>query len=88
MQINNIDSNTNFGAIFKFTKTGDPACDIIEGALKASTVPAEAQKISKKFQVGGGSLYVYVPDENMQKFLDKLKYITRNAYTDLLTRVD
>lgn len=88
MQINNIDSSTNFGAIFKFTKTGDPACDIIEGALKASTVPAEVQKISKKFQVGGGSLYVYVPDENMQKLLDKLKYITRNAYTDLLTRVD
>lgn len=50
MQINNIDSSTNFGAIFKFTKTGDPACDIIEGALKASTVPAEAQKISKKFK--------------------------------------
>lgn len=87
MQINN-NSNTNFGAIFRYKKTTDPACDIIEDALKASTVRAEAEKIQKKFQVGGGSLYVYVPDENIQKLLDKLKYITKNAYIDLLTRVD
>ncbi len=88
MQINKINSTTNFGAIFKFTKTADSACDIIEDALKKSTVPAEAEKISRKFQIGGGSLYVYVPDENMQKLLNNLKYITRSAYTEFLTRVD
>ena len=88
MRVNNINSNTNFGAIFKYTKTSSSACDIIEKALKESTVPAEAEKISKKFQIGGGSLYVYVPDENMKKMFDKLKYITRESYIDLLTRVD
>ena len=88
MRVNNINSNTNFGAIFKYTKTSSSACDIIEKAIKESTVPAEAEKISKKFQIGGGSLYVYVPDENMKKLFDKLKYITRESYIDLLTRVD
>ncbi len=87
MHINN-NSSTNFGAIFRYTKTADPACEIVENALKASTVKAEAEKIRNKFQVGGGSLYVYVPDENMQKLLDNLKYVAKNAYTELLTRVD
>ena len=88
MRTNNVNSNTNFGAIFKFTKTADSACDVIQNALKAATVPAEAEKIDRKFQIVGGSLYVYVPDENLQKLLDKLKWITKEAYIEYLTRID
>lgn len=88
MRTDKINSTTNFGAIFKYTKTSDSVCPVVEEALKAATVPAEREKIEKKFQVGGGSLYVYVPDENITKLLNKLKYIKSDAYADILTRVD
>lgn len=88
MHIDKTNATTNFGAIFKFKKTSDTVCPIVEDALKAVTVPAEREKIKNKFQVGGGSLYVYVPDENMNKLLDKLKYIKSEAYTDILERID
>ena len=88
MRIDKINTGTNFGAIFKYTKTADPVCPIVEDALKATTVPVEKEKINKKFQMGGGSLYVYVPDENLNKLRDKLKYIQANSYTDILVRID
>ena len=88
MQIKNNNYSQNFGAIFKFTETSNSLSHIVEKALKESTIPAETQKIEKKFQIGGGSLYVYVPDENLQKLLDKLKYLKQEAYTEFITRVD
>ncbi len=87
MKIDN-NNNIHFGAIFNLKKTSDSFSQLIIDAVAESTVPAEAQKIAKKFQIGGGSLFVYVPDENMQKLLDKLKYISQDACVQHLTRVD
>ncbi len=88
MQVNKCDNQTNFGAIFNLKKTPDKISQIVIDAVAESTVPAEAEKIAKKFQIGGGSLYVYVPDENMQKLFNKLKYVNQEATITHLTRVD
>ncbi len=90
MNVDNVNNNTNlqFGAIFKFTKVAGSVGELVEDALKSSTVAAEAEKIERKFAVGGGSLYVYIPDENMEKLLKNLRCLNRDAYTELLTRVD
>ncbi len=46
-------------------------------------------KISQKFQLGGGSLYVYVPDENMEKLLKKVNIVLkRDTVAEFLTRLD
>lgn len=85
----NYDRNTNFGAIFNLKKTSSSLSQVVIDAVKSSTVPAEAQKIERKFQIGGGSLYVYVPDENLEKLLQKLNNrITPDAQTDFITRID
>lgn len=86
---NNYDRNTNFGAIFNLRKTSNSLSQTVIDAVKNATVPAEAQKIEKKFQIGGGSLYVYVPDENLEKLLQRLNSrITPDAQVDFITRVD
>ena len=72
MQVNNVNNtsyNPQFRAIFKLRNDGSGIADIITKAVSDCTVKSEANKISQKFQLGGGSLYVYVPDENMEKLL-------------------
>lgn len=89
MKVSNYNNNNiQFGAIFNLKKTTHDVSEVIIDAVAKSTVPAEAEKIAKKFQVGGGSLPVYIPDENMQKLLNKLQFISREAIVEHLTRID
>lgn len=90
MKVNSYDNknNVHFGAIFNLKKTSKEISEVIIDAVSKSTVPAEAEKIAKKFQVGGGSVYVYIPDENMQKLLDKLQFVSREARIEHLTKID
>lgn len=63
MQVNNVNNtsyNPQFRAIFKLRNDGSGIADIITKAVSDCTVKSEANKISQKFQLGGGSLYVYV----------------------------
>lgn len=84
MQVNNVNNtsyNPQFRAIFKLRNDGSGIADIITKAVSDCTVKSEANKISQKFQLGGGSLYVYVPDENMEKLL-KCKRTTSSGIFD------
>ncbi len=92
MQVNNVNNtnyNPQFRAIFKLRNDGSGIADIITKAVSDCTVKSEANKISQKFQLGGGSLYVYVPDENMEKLLKKVNIVLkRDTVAEFLTRLD
>lgn len=86
-------TNTNFTpqfkAIFKLDKNTKTMCETVIASVKECTVPEEVSKIENKFDIGGGSLYVYVPNENLQKLKNLLaRRIVPEAVPEFLTRVD
>ena len=81
--------NPQFGAIFKFNKTAESTAEVVLNVIKKSTVTDEAQKLEKKFEVGIGEAYVYIPDARMKEFADRLACsLTQECYNKYLTRVD
>lgn len=81
--------NPQFGAIFKFNKTAESTSEIVLNVIKNSTVADEAEKLEKKFQVGIGEAYVYIPDDNMKDFVRRLECsLTPECYNKYLTRID
>ncbi len=85
----NTNFNPQFKAIFKLDKNTKTMCEMVINSVKECTVPEEALKIENKFDIGGGSLYVYVPNENLQKLKNLLsRRIAIEAVTEFLTRVD
>ncbi|MBP3924242.1 hypothetical protein J6E39_03265 [bacterium] len=82
-------NNVQFGAIFKVKKLADSTSDVIIDLVKRNTIEDEVKKINNKFLIGGGELFVYVPDKNLQKLLDNLNSRIANQYhANYLTRVD
>lgn len=93
MQIYNSNPKTNykpqFGAIFKFNKTAEATAEVVLNVIKKSTIPEEAQKLEKKFEIGIGETYVYIPDSKMKEFANRLACsLTAESYNKYLTRVD
>ena len=91
MKINNFvnyNNSVNFGAIFELKKDEKSMSQIVTNVVCDSTTPEEAQKIREKFLIGGGSIYVYVPDENLQELLKRLSRTTNTQGIEYLKRVD
>lgn len=91
MQINNVNNQTNpnFGAIFKLTKNTKSMSEIVIDTVKRCTVQEEAEKIEQKFQIGGGSLFVYVPNARLQELQERLRrIIVSDALPEYITRID
>ena len=85
----NNNNNINFGAIFKVNKLADSASEVVLDAVKSCTIPEETQKIQNKFSIGGGELFVFVPNENLQKLLKLLNSrLAHECIAKYLTKVD
>lgn len=91
MQVNNVNryNNPQFGAIFKLTKNTSSMSEIVIDSVKSCTVAEEAEKIANKFQIGGGTLFVYVPNARLQELQNLLhRRITSNTISEFITRID
>jgi len=93
MQIDKINQRYNndvqFGAIFKVKKLADSTSDVVIDIVKRHTIEDEVKKIDDKFLIGGGELFVYVPNKNLQNLLSNLNSRIANQYhANYLTRVD
>ena len=81
--------NPKFGAIFNFQNDGSYAANSVLRALKTNTVADEAKKLERKFMIGIGQIYVYVPDEKLELLKNKLNCaLTQDMYQKYLERVD
>lgn len=91
MQIHRLNQHMNpqFGAIFKITKDSSNASETVIETVKECTNDDEAAKIKDKFNIGGGSLYVYVPNENLDNLKKLLnRRIVSNSTTEYITKID